>query len=142
MTDAMHSKPEGEVAAIGRLFGSALVQGSEFYMNTHKELLANLGVMLEGWLQLNRATFNNSSRMLQRLQECQSLGELLRLQQEWASDYWQWTAATVPAAADSAPAAQRAMARPREPAETARADIRVRREPATENAAARATAAE
>jgi len=143
MAEAMPSKPEADAATVGRFFGSALVQGGEFWMNTQKELLANVGAMLEDWLQLSRTALDTSARTLRRLHEWQSLAGLLRLQQEWASDYWQWAAAAVPAAAEpGASAAREATARSREPAEAARADIRVRREPTAESAAKAMTAAQ
>jgi hypothetical protein len=142
MAEAMSSK-EADAATIGRLFEAALIQGSELWINTQKELLANIGAMLEDWLQLNRATLDTSSRTLRRLHEWQSLAGLFRLQQEWASDYWQWTAAAVPAAVDAGTRTARETAvRSREPAEAARTDIRVRREPATESAAKTTTTAE
>jgi hypothetical protein len=142
MAEAMPSK-EADAATVGRLFGSALIQGGELWVNAQKELLANIGAMLEDWLQLNRAALETSSRTLHRLHEWQSLAGLFRLQQEWASDYWQWTAAAAPAAVDAGTrAAREAAIRSREPAEGVRADIRVKREPATESAAKAVTAAQ
>jgi hypothetical protein len=141
MAEAMSSK-EADAATIGRLFEAALIQGSELWINTQKELLANIGAMLEDWLQLNRATLDTSSRTLRRLHEWQSLAGLLRLQQEWASDYWQWTGAAAPAAEAGARTAREAAVGAREPAGTVRADIRVRRESAAESAATATTAAD
>lgn len=143
MNEAMPNKPEVDAAAIGRLVGSALMQEGELWMNTHKELLANLEAMVDSWLQLHRAALDASSRAFQRFHACSSLAELFDLQREWASDLWGWTATTVTTAGrDGAHAVQRAMARSREPAEAGRPDILVRREPATKGAAETAGAAE
>jgi hypothetical protein len=139
MAEAMPSKPEADAATVGRLFGSTLVQGGELWMNTQREMLANIGAMLEDWLQLNRAALDASARTLRRLHEWQSLAGLLRLQQEWVSDYWQWTGAAAEAGARTA---REAAVGAREPAGTVRADIRVKRETATESAAKAVTAAQ
>jgi hypothetical protein len=143
MVEAMPSKPEADAAAIGQLFGSALIQAGELWMNTQRELLANIGAVMDGWVQLHRAALDTSSRALQRLHECRDLAELFGMQREWVSDYWQWAAAAVPAIGrDSASTVQTAIVGAREPAETGRADIQVRREPATKSGAEPATAAE
>jgi hypothetical protein len=142
MIEAMPSKPEAD-AASGQLFGSAFAQGGELWMSTHRELLANLAAMMEGWLQLHRAAFDASSRALQKLHDCTTLAELFELQRGWASDFWGRIATTVPAiGGDGAPAVHRATARPREPAEAGRTDILVRRQPATISAAEATPAAE
>jgi hypothetical protein len=142
MVEAMHGRSETEATAIGQLFGSALIQGGEAWMNAQKELLSGIEAMLESCLRLNRAALDTSARTLRKLHGYPSLAELFRLPQEWAAEYWQCAAAIVPAAAEEGVrAAQAAAIRPYEAAEAVRADIRVRREPARESATEAVTAA-
>jgi hypothetical protein len=140
MPEAMLSKPEADAAAIGRLFGSALIQGGELWMNIHEELLANFGAMLEGWLQLNRAALDTSARTLRKFHEYPSLAELFQLPQEWASEYWRWTATTASAAAEDSIRVTRSLAA--HAREAARADIQVRPAPVTPAVAEAVSAAE
>ncbi len=141
MTETMPGKL-GADAAVGELFGAALIGETELWMNTHKELFANVAMMMESWLQLHRAAIEASSRALHRLSACSNLTELLQLQQEWMSDYWGWATAIEGTGADGGVhAARKAATRLHDPVEAGRTDILVRRSPA-KNAAETVAAAE
>jgi hypothetical protein len=140
MPETISSKPQANTATIGRLFGSALIQGGELWMNTHKELLASIGAMLEDWLLLNRAALDASSRTLQKLHASPSLAELFQLPQEWASEYWRWTVTTASVATEDSIRVTRSLAA--HAREAARTDIQVKPEPVSPPAAEAVAAAE
>jgi hypothetical protein len=98
----MQANTNGDGAAAGLPIVPVFIRGAERWMTAQTQFLTSIETVMTGWAERQRRAFEAGSRSLRKIYGSRNILDLVEAQHELVSDYLQWTASEIRAAADEA----------------------------------------
>ena len=84
-----------ETASIGVAFNTALIKEAELWMSAHRDFLTSVESMMTDWLRRQREAFDVSNRSVRKICDSRSIIDVAQAQNDWVSNYLEWTASQI-----------------------------------------------